>query len=62
MGKLTKRYSHTYITSHDSKIHKYRKYVSATSLDDAVSKKEKNIRENFRKLLRRLMAKQCHNK
>jgi len=33
MGKLTKRYSHTHIASHDSKIHKYKKYVSATSLD-----------------------------
>ncbi len=39
MGKLNKRYSVNHIPSHDSKINKYRKYVSATSLDEIVSRK-----------------------
>ena len=62
MAKSNKRYSLAHIPSHSFKADKYRRYVSATSLDDAVARKDKKIRENFRKMIRRLMAKQGHSK
>lgn len=62
MGRSSKRYSVVNIASCDSKLSKYRKYVSLTSLEDIFSKKERRIKENFRTMIRRLMAKQGQNK
>jgi len=58
MGKSHKRYSLANIASHSSKTEKYHKYLSTTSLNDAVARKQRRIRENFRQMIRRLMAKQ----
>lgn len=62
MGKFNKRYSFAHIECHSSKSGKYRKYQSVTSLDETITKKDKKIRHNFRRMIRRLMAKQGPNK
>lgn len=57
MGKGNRRYSAVNIASHDSKLSKYKKYLSATSLDETKCEKEQKIKENFKKMVRLLMAK-----
>jgi hypothetical protein len=62
MAKSKKRYSSAHIASYSSKTQKYRRYQSVTSLDETITNKQKKIRENFRRMIRRLMAKEGKDK